>query len=77
MDDKPGLIGREDVLIKTLAKKMLDAAKTSHDYTSLRSTDDRRGYSFEVLIRVSGSLTGHVARVTVELDRVTDLKDEG
>lgn len=65
-----GLIGRDDVLIKDLIKVFHAEAKVRHDYTPLRPTDDRRGYTFEVRIHVDGEATAHVARVTVALDRI-------
>lgn len=68
-DTKPAIIGREQFIIEELAKRLQGQAKRHHDYTLLRDTENRRGFWFEVQIRVSGEQSGHVARVTVELDR--------
>lgn len=69
VDSKPAIIGREQFIIEELAKRLHEQAMRRHDSTPLRDTENRRGRWFEVLVRVSGEQTGHVARVTVELDR--------
>lgn len=68
-----GLIGRDDVLVRKLAKLVNKAARKHHDYTGLRPyllDGVLRGYQFDVLIHEPDGPTGHVARITVELDRV-------
>jgi hypothetical protein len=62
-----GIIGRERALITMLTNKMLlGAGAAGHAVND--STELRRGEYFEVLIHVDGEPTGHVARVTAELD---------
>lgn len=71
MSDKLALIGRDRVLIDKLAKEL--HGKTYHLTTPIYET--ARGCYFEVAITLKGKPheripTGHVARVTVELDRI-------
>lgn len=62
------IIGRERALIDALAKLLYEAARNSHDYGPIRETE--RGSTFEVRVLSGGAMTGRVARVTIELDRV-------
>ncbi len=65
------IIGRERALIGALANLVLGVVGKRHQTTRLHERP--RGVSFDV--RVLGSnykATGHIARITVELDRVTD-----
>lgn len=63
-------MGRSDHLIEQLARRLQVDVNKSTDVTDLARADSRRGYRFDVRLRVDGELTGHVARVTVELDRL-------
>lgn len=69
---KLGIIGRERAVIDKLTKLISDAVGGYHERTNSRHTD--RGAEFEVRIfegtRGRGEPTGHIARVTVELDRL-------
>ena len=65
-----GLIGRDDVLVRKVAAKLRHQATYLGDYSDLRQTDDRRGYTFAVRLHDDDGPTGHIVRVTVELDRV-------
>lgn len=68
MDDvKLAIIGRERSLIDKLTRQLWNATKRYHNYGVIHET--RRGNTFEVQILVDDKPTGHVARVTVELDR--------
>jgi hypothetical protein len=61
------IIGRERWLIDSLTMQLRGALR-GHA-TTTPNLEGRRGGSFEVLIHVDDEPTGHVARVTVELDR--------
>jgi hypothetical protein len=61
------IMGRELALISALTKRLRAAAWTAHGTKS--PAQHRRSQSFEVMIHVDGEPTGHIARVTVELDR--------
>lgn len=65
MIEKLGLIGRDYVLIKKLAQQVRTAMRREYEHTVLHETADRRGQWFEVRMD-----TGHVARITVVLDRI-------
>lgn len=66
---KPSIIGRESFLMEALAKMLLGAANKHHGVSKLR--DQHRGYWFEVqVLDDKDEPTGHIARVTVELDRL-------
>jgi hypothetical protein len=60
------IIGRDRFLIEKLTTQILDGVR---GHATTKPLEGRRGNSFEVLIHVDGKPTGHVARVTVELDR--------
>src|SRR4051812_31021264 len=62
-----GIIGRERALIDKLVNN-LRRANVGHSISDWTS-ETKRGACFEVLIHVDDEPTGHVARVTVELDR--------
>lgn len=63
-----GIIGRESFLMEKVALLVHKHLSTRFDYTPIHET--RRGYTFSVAVTDSdGVPTGHVARVTVELDR--------
>lgn len=63
------IIGHDSFVIEKLANLVLKGVHARHAVTKLR--DQRRGYWFEVQVcDDKGQPTGHVARVTVELDRV-------
>lgn len=63
------IIGRDSFLMEVLAKFVLKAVHTRHPVTRLRN--QRRGYWFEVQVSdEKDQPTGHIARVTVELDRL-------
>lgn len=64
----PSIFGRERALIEAVAKQIHGAAKKRHRYTELK--EERRGYTFEVQVEVDGEATGHVARITIDLDRL-------
>lgn len=65
MSEKLPIIGRERALINALANEIWKLVRDP-----VRDPiEGRRDSSFEVLIHVDGQPTGHVARVTVELDR--------
>jgi hypothetical protein len=67
---KLGLIGRDYVLIKKLARKIWHDLPNGTMVTRLRETLDRRGFCFEIQVQDgAGVPTGHVARVQVTLDR--------
>lgn len=69
MAEKLSLIGRDRVLVEKVAKLLHGAVKKHHNYTVLRETP--RGNTFELdLIGPDKKPTGHIVRVTVELDRV-------
>lgn len=70
--EKPSLIGRDDVLVRRLAEQLRKGGSYVGDFTDLKPTADRRGYSFEIDIHLNGSPTGHIARVIVELDRMEE-----
>lgn len=63
------IIGREVALVTALAKKLRAASKDADHAVSDWTPDTKRGVYFEVLIHHEREPTGHVARVTVELDR--------
>lgn len=66
-------MGRDDFLIEQLAKRLqkdIDLWGDDIDTAKLERADSRRGYRFDVRVRVGGELTGHIARITVELDRL-------
>jgi hypothetical protein len=72
--DATSIFGRERALIDGLAKVLKEAAwrgarfaKASHEVSSVSATE--RGAMFDVQIHVDGEPTGHIARVTVDLDR--------
>lgn len=67
---KLGLIGRDYVLIRKLAEQVRTAMRREYDYTALHETADRRGQWFEVRLG-----DGHVARITVVLDRIEQASD--
>lgn len=73
-NQKPSIIGRERALIDGLTKVLHGSIESvrfhpRHDPTPTSET--RRGSTFEVAIRdPDGQPTGHVARVTIELDRL-------
>ncbi len=65
----PGIIGRESFLIEALTKLLHVGANSRHSVTRLREL--HRGYWFEVQVcDDKGKPTGHIARVTVQLDRL-------
>jgi hypothetical protein len=61
------IIGREKALLGQLARSLYDTARRHHNYGPIG--ERRRGYAFEVQILVDNEPTGHVAKVTVDLDR--------
>lgn len=65
--DRLGLIGRDDALVAKHARRIHDNDKVYGDYTPLRKTADRRGYTYDLRID-----DGRILRVTVELDRVEE-----
>lgn len=67
-EPKLSIIGRERYLMDQLTKLLADAADKKH-WVSKPYLNAHRGGSFEVAIRVDGEVTGHIARVTIELDR--------
>jgi hypothetical protein len=70
---RPSTMGRDDYLMEQLAKRLqkdIDLWGDDIDTARLDRADSRRGYRFDVRVRVAGELTGHIARVTVELDRL-------
>jgi hypothetical protein len=67
---KPSIIGRERSLMDKLANEIVAAVQKRHPVTDLR--EDRRGSHFEVQITLDDEPTGHVARVTIELDRLEE-----
>jgi len=64
------LIGRDYVLIEKLAKRVFRYPGPDKVTTDLRRTSDGRGWDFEVMIVFDGQPTGHIARVTIEMDRI-------
>lgn len=69
--EKPGIIGRERALMDKLAKLLHEGVAWRYEVTDVR--EDRRGSHFEVrVIGPDGEATGHIARITIELDRVED-----
>ncbi|WP_028058305.1 hypothetical protein [Candidatus Solirubrobacter pratensis] len=60
------IIGRERSLIDGLTKMLRNSVR-GHNISPI--SEQRRGSSFEVQFVVDGEITGHIARVTVELDR--------
>lgn len=65
----PSIIGHDSFLMEALAKLVLKGVRSRHPVTNLR--DQRRGYWFEVQVcDEKDQPTGHVARVTIELDRL-------
>jgi hypothetical protein len=67
-EPRPSTMGRDDYLIEQLAKRL--RGRLGNPTTELSRADSRRGYGFHVQIEVNGKPTGHIARVTVELDRL-------
>lgn len=65
---KQPIIGRERALIDALASLIFEVVRNRHDYGPIRETE--RGSTFEVRVLSGGAMTGRVARVTIELDRV-------
>lgn len=66
---KPSIIGRDRALVDKLTEHLHSGIKGQHPATP--ASEDYRGSHFEVrIIGADGEATGHVARVTVELDRV-------
>lgn len=59
---KPSIIGRDRFIVDALANDLLTSVKTRFDHTD--PTDTRRGSEFDLRLP-----SGHVVRVTVELDR--------
>ena len=59
---KPSIIGRERFIVDALANDLLTSVKTRFDHNDV--TDTRRGSEFDLRLP-----SGHVVRVTVELDR--------
>jgi hypothetical protein len=64
-----GIIGRERALIDKLTKALRAGVQAQDQAISDWTPETKRGSYFEVMIHVDGEPTGHVARVTVELDR--------
>jgi hypothetical protein len=64
-----GIIGRERALIDKLVKALRAGVQAQNQAISDWMPKTKRGSYFEVMIHVDGEPTGHVARVTVELDR--------
>jgi hypothetical protein len=64
-----GIIGRERSLIDNLTKKLRASSDDAGHAVSDWTPETKRGAYFEVMIHVDGEPTGHIARVTVELDR--------
>jgi hypothetical protein len=62
------IIGRDRALVDAFAETLHAATRSRHDYSPLRETE--RGVTFEAMLLVQGAPSGHVVRVTVELDRV-------
>lgn len=61
-----GLIGRDDVLVRNVAKAAQAPLRTSHNYSELRPID--RGYEFDLeLLERDDKPTGHVVKVQVTL----------
>jgi hypothetical protein len=75
------LIGREVMLIRSLASQLLRHGTAGHLATDIRGTADGRGFWFDVAISdPDGKPTGRISRVQVTFDRVgqpADLKAAG
>ncbi|MBA3891870.1 MAG: hypothetical protein H0X64_15215 [Gemmatimonadaceae bacterium] len=68
------IIGREYALMQALARLAHGAVRKRHETTPIIDYRTPRGFSFDV--RVFGpddEPTGHIARITIELNRLDDL----
>lgn len=68
--EKLPLIGRDYALVENLAKQINKQGLNGHSATNLSRDAARRGFEFLVQIHHEGKPTGHIARVSVTLDRV-------
>lgn len=70
--EKLAITGRDRFLMETVAKQITkgitDRHGPRHEVTDLRY--DKRGCHFDLRVFVDDQPTGHVARVSVELDRI-------
>lgn len=62
------IIGHDLAVVEAFAKKVHALAAKNGDYTECRETDSLRGVRFDVRLE-----TGHVVRVTIELDRLEQI----
>lgn len=63
-----GIIGHDRAVTRKMARAVHREVAKLGDYTPMTETE--RGYRFDVKAEVDGAPTGHVVRVTVELDRL-------
>lgn len=66
------ITGRDRFLMEKLAKHLHNSLRFPTEATDLRRED--RGVSFDVRLFVDKEPTGHIARVTVELLEIEDVK---
>lgn len=69
-NEEPSIFGRERALMEALARAVHKTVHMRGASTDLR--EEHRGYSFQVQIEVDGEPTGHVATITLTMDRWKD-----